>query len=338
MPAVTSDASEGSDAVSPRGVVPPRAAYASLFSTSASRALVGSLRLAPDEHDPSVVQATVSILPDALSPGSVHAVHIHNYGDPSHPLGMAMAGHFNPTNTPHGCPASDASDTHKFHAGDLGSVTVAADGSASFSWSRRPLALADLADPSFVLGRGVIVHELVDDCQTQPTGNAGSRLAQGVLVSMSQANDLKNVPSVEDAIAFFHEGRDSDKIGGSIVFVKHSDIDPLVIANHLHGLVPNSMYRLGILSGDTSTLDTTIMTKEWCISFSALITFASDEEGKSTGCSVTIAKDVSPGVIYSTKNLVGRNLVVLRGSNACIGNEASAKLSFLGSFLILRRC
>ncbi len=107
-----------------------------------------------------------------LSPGE-HGFHIHEFGVWS-PDGKAAGNHFNPTNAPHAGPHSA-----KRHVGDLGNVTANANGNAVY----------DLDDPHLnfhgalsILGRGVIVHEKADDLKTQqPPGNAGGRLAVGVI-------------------------------------------------------------------------------------------------------------------------------------------------------------
>ncbi len=65
------------------------------------------------------------------------------------------------------------------HAGDLGNVEVAADGSAHLEMSSSMITVA--AGPSSVVGRGVILHEKADDLVSQPTGAAGARLACGVV-------------------------------------------------------------------------------------------------------------------------------------------------------------
>lgn len=106
-----------------------------------------------------------------LSPGE-HGFHVHEFGVWSED-GMAAGGHFNPTKAPHAAP-----DSSKRHVGDLGNVTA----------NERGVATLDVDDPhmsfhgaSSIIGRGLVVHEKVDDLKTQPTGNAGGRLAVGVI-------------------------------------------------------------------------------------------------------------------------------------------------------------
>ncbi len=114
----------------------------------------------------------VSMHLTGLTPGK-HGFHIHEFGDCSAPDGASAGGHFNPGGDPHGAPA-DA----KRHAGDFGNVEAGADGAVNVDYTDTH---ASLEGASSVLGRGVIVHANPDDLKTQPTGNAGGRLACGVI-------------------------------------------------------------------------------------------------------------------------------------------------------------
>ena len=107
-----------------------------------------------------------------LAAGS-HGFHVHEFGDCSAPDGSAAGGHFNPTGHKHGAPG----DADR-HAGDLGNVEAGADGTATLDVVDKTLALEG---PESILGRGLIVHANADDLKTQPTGNAGGRLACGVI-------------------------------------------------------------------------------------------------------------------------------------------------------------
>lgn len=107
-----------------------------------------------------------------LTPGK-HGFHIHQYGDCSAPDGTSAGGHYNPTNMKHGAP----SDTER-HVGDLGNVTAGEDGKATLDW-RDPVIR--LNGPMSIVGRGIIVHAGEDDLTSQPTGDAGARVACGVI-------------------------------------------------------------------------------------------------------------------------------------------------------------
>lgn len=114
------------------------------------------------------VQATLK----GLKPGD-HGFHVHEFGDCSAPDATSAGGHFNPAGAPHAGP-HDA----QRHAGDMGNVTAAADGTATVDYVDPQGAFEG---PGSVLGRGVIVHEKADDLKTQPTGNAGARVGCGVI-------------------------------------------------------------------------------------------------------------------------------------------------------------
>ena len=114
----------------------------------------------------------VSATLKGLAPGA-HGFHVHEFGDCTAPDATSAGGHFNPAAKPHGAPADAAR-----HAGDLGNVTAAADGTATLSWTD---AAMKLDGPDGVVGHAVIVHANADDLKTQPTGNAGGRVACGVV-------------------------------------------------------------------------------------------------------------------------------------------------------------
>jgi Cu-Zn family superoxide dismutase len=120
------------------------------------------------------VGSEVKVVADVtgLTPGK-HGFHIHEFGDCSAKDATSAGGHFNPSTHPHGAP-TDA----QRHAGDLGKLDAGADGKAHLEWNDAKLALSG---PASIIGRGVIVHAGVDDFKTQPTGNAGGRLACGTI-------------------------------------------------------------------------------------------------------------------------------------------------------------
>jgi len=106
-----------------------------------------------------------------LSPGE-HGFHIHEFGVWSED-GMASGGHFNPTKGPHASP-----DSTKRHVGDLGNVTANASGNVTYDLDDQHISFHGA---NSIIGRGLVVHEKADDLKTQPTGNAGGRLAVGVI-------------------------------------------------------------------------------------------------------------------------------------------------------------
>ncbi len=116
----------------------------------------------------------VIVFVQGLKPDQEHGFHIHEAGDCSSGDGMSAKGHFNPFGKPHGHPTAG-----ERHAGDLPSFKAAKDGRAKLD------VMADIitvgAGPASIIGRGLIIHADPDDYKTQPTGNAGARIACGVI-------------------------------------------------------------------------------------------------------------------------------------------------------------
>ncbi|NLJ83560.1 MAG: superoxide dismutase family protein [Halanaerobiaceae bacterium] len=101
------------------------------------------------------------------NPIGPHGFHIHEngscvIGDPADPF-LAAGGHWNPDSQPHGN-----------HAGDF-PVLFSNNGIA------RMCFFTNKFKPYEVIGRSVIIHENPDDYRSQPSGNAGKRLACGVI-------------------------------------------------------------------------------------------------------------------------------------------------------------
>jgi superoxide dismutase, Cu-Zn family len=109
---------------------------------------------------------------EGMTPGE-HGFHVHEFGDCSAPDGISAGGHYNPDKKAHGGPM----DMER-HVGDLGKVTAGADGKAHYELMDTMVAFNG---PHSIIGRGVILHAQPDDFKTQPTGNAGARIACGVI-------------------------------------------------------------------------------------------------------------------------------------------------------------
>jgi len=112
-----------------------------------------------------------------LSPG-VHAIHIHTAGQCEAPAFTSAGGHFNPANKKHGMENPEG-----HHAGDLPNLTVGANGKGTYKTVIMDVTLAgDGATSLFHAGgTSVVIHEKPDDMKTDPAGNAGPRLACGVI-------------------------------------------------------------------------------------------------------------------------------------------------------------
>jgi superoxide dismutase, Cu-Zn family len=115
---------------------------------------------------------TVKAALKGLAAGS-HGFHVHEFGDCTAPDATSAGGHFNPKGNPHGAPTDAAR-----HAGDLGNVQASSDGTATLEWTDPSMKL-DGSDG--VIGHAMVVHANPDDLKTQPTGNAGGRVACGVI-------------------------------------------------------------------------------------------------------------------------------------------------------------
>jgi superoxide dismutase, Cu-Zn family len=106
-------------------------------------------------------------------PPGVHGFHIHDKGSCAD-NGNGAGGHFNPMNMPHAAP-----DAQSHHAGDFGNVTADANGEVHTKFNTQSVTVHE--GMTSVVGHAVILHGNPDDLTTQPTGNAGPRIACGVV-------------------------------------------------------------------------------------------------------------------------------------------------------------
>lgn len=140
---------------------------------SASGSLVsGRLTLAPVAGG-----VRVSGQVGGLTPGGAHAFHIHEKGDCSAADASSAGGHFNPTGQPHGRAGHGA-----HHLGDNDNLQANAEGVAMVEARFLGATLGD-GGTSDVLGKAIVVHAAADDYASQPAGNAGARVACGVIVA-----------------------------------------------------------------------------------------------------------------------------------------------------------
>ena len=109
-------------------------------------------------------------------PFGEHAVHIHQNGVCAAPDFTTAGGHLNPETKQHGM-----ENPMGHHAGDLPkNLSVAENHMGELTAKVDYLTLAPGA-PNSVLGHAIMIHEKADDMKTDPTGNAGNRIACGVI-------------------------------------------------------------------------------------------------------------------------------------------------------------
>ena len=131
----------------------------------------GTILLKQDPGEPTLIVGRIS----GLEPGK-HGFHIHEYGDLSQGCESAGA-HYNPDGVDHG-------DLEEGHVGDLGNVTANSNGVAEIELAAERV---DLGGDRSVVGRSIVVHSDEDDlgkggdAESLKTGNAGDRLACGVI-------------------------------------------------------------------------------------------------------------------------------------------------------------
>jgi superoxide dismutase, Cu-Zn family len=109
-------------------------------------------------------------------PAGEHAFHIHAVGKCEPPFESAGP-HFNPTNQKHGIMSGQG------HAGDMPNLHIPASGELSVEVVNAAITL-EKGKPSSVFdndGSAIVIHQGKDDYKSDPAGNAGDRLACGVI-------------------------------------------------------------------------------------------------------------------------------------------------------------
>jgi len=116
----------------------------------------------------------VSVKVGGLKPNSEHGFHVHEKGDCSSADAMSAGGHFNPDAHAHGNPKQV-----KRHAGAMVNLIADAKGESTVSFDVDTIRVDH--GKYGILDRAVIIHSNPDDYVSQPVGNAGGRLACGLI-------------------------------------------------------------------------------------------------------------------------------------------------------------
>jgi Cu-Zn family superoxide dismutase len=111
-----------------------------------------------------------------FTPGSSHGFHVHERGDCSAADASSAGDHFNPTGAAHGRAGAGV-----HHLGDMDNLVANAEGIARVDMHVRDVTLGTRR-ANDILNRALVVHARADDYRSQPSGNAGARVACGVIL------------------------------------------------------------------------------------------------------------------------------------------------------------
>ena len=111
-----------------------------------------------------------------LTPG-MHGVHIHTVGTCTGPDFTSAGGHWNPTGHQHG-----KDNPAGMHMGDMPNMQAGSDGTGEIEYVVKGGTISDGANPLLDAdGAAIVIHATADDYKSDPAGNAGGRVACGVL-------------------------------------------------------------------------------------------------------------------------------------------------------------
>jgi superoxide dismutase, Cu-Zn family len=159
--------------------------FASAFSAAAQKAVKVEMHdgmgnsVGTAELSPAASGVNIKLDLKGLSAGE-HAIHVHMNAKCEGPAFASAGGHFNPDMKHHGLQNPDGP-----HAGDMPNFTVAADGMAMTTVTAPGVTMSDGPHSIFTNGgTALVIHAKADDMKSDPAGNAGDRIACGVINKM----------------------------------------------------------------------------------------------------------------------------------------------------------
>lgn len=165
---VSACAATGGSADAGKGSVNPSAGATLQASDGSMRGRARVVEAADGLH--------VTVRASGMTPG-LHAVHVHTTGSCTPPDFASAGGHWNPTGRHHGKDNPDG-----MHMGDMPNILVGSDGKGELDYVISGGRLLGGATPMLDAdGAAIVIHAQADDNKSDPAGNAGGRMACGVL-------------------------------------------------------------------------------------------------------------------------------------------------------------
>ena len=155
---------------------------ASAFSAAAQKAVKVEMKdgmgngVGTAELSPAAKGVSIKLNLMNLPPG-MHGIHVHAVAKCEGPAFTTAGGHLNPDMKHHGLDNPDGP-----HAGDMLNLTVDADGTAKATIVAPGVTMGDGPNSIFTGGgTALVIHANQDDEKSDPAGNAGARIACGVI-------------------------------------------------------------------------------------------------------------------------------------------------------------